>query len=232
MWKLLFKLYLVILHLLILFTLYYGYSYLSIFNSSSFLEQRQNTVFYDSMLSYLKRVDNNNNQNSTIFIGDSIVQGLCTSCIVEKSINFGIGGDTTKGVLQRIKHYKSLNNSQNIVLSIGINDLYRKKINREIINNYKKILDYLSHKKAKLIVMGIFPIVDLPHLEDNKIINELNVVIKKLCESYNQCHFMNLTSKLVDSTGNLKKEYHIGDGIHLNNKSYFIWQDNLKKILK
>ena len=33
---------------------------------------------------------------ATVFIGDSITQGLATSAVVPLSVNYGIGGDTTQ----------------------------------------------------------------------------------------------------------------------------------------
>ena len=43
---------------------------------------------------------------SVVFIGDSITQGLPVSAIVANGINYGIGGDTTVGVLRRLSQIR------------------------------------------------------------------------------------------------------------------------------
>ena len=51
-------------------------------------------------------------EGATIFIGDSITQGLATSAVSNQSVNYGIGSDTTLGVLKRLPYYNSMNSAK------------------------------------------------------------------------------------------------------------------------
>ena len=42
-------------------------------------------------------------RGSILFFGDSITEMLCASAIADKAENFGIGGDTTLGLLHRLQ---------------------------------------------------------------------------------------------------------------------------------
>lgn len=59
------------------------------------------TQHYVETAVFLERIDNNIPDEAVIFIGDSGIQGLCVSAVVCPSVNFGIGTDTTVGVLKR-----------------------------------------------------------------------------------------------------------------------------------
>lgn len=80
------------------------------------------TPHYHRMLEYHKRMDGNVLTGSVIFFGDSITQGLCVSAVASHSVNYGIGSDTTFGVLERLKYYRSINRADVVVISIGVND--------------------------------------------------------------------------------------------------------------
>ena len=80
--------------------------------------------YYSQILEYHKRMDSAVPKNSVIFIGDSLTQGFPVSAAWWPSTNYGIGADTTYGVINRLEQYThSIANSQAVVLAIGINDL-------------------------------------------------------------------------------------------------------------
>ena len=79
------------------------------------------------------KIDLRPNQ-TIVFIGDSIIQGLYVSAVTENGVNFGISGDTTAGVLERIDKYTILNKARAVVIAIGINDIPRRN-NKKIIEN-------------------------------------------------------------------------------------------------
>jgi hypothetical protein len=74
------------------------------------------TPHFKRMLTYHKRMDGNIPSGAVIFIGDSITQGLAVSAVYPKSVNYGIGSDTTIGVIKRLSDYKSLSRARAIVI--------------------------------------------------------------------------------------------------------------------
>ena len=192
----------------------------------------ESTPHFKRMLTYHKWMDGNVPYGAVIFIGDSITQGLAVSAVFPKSVNYGIGSDTTIGVLERLSSYKSLTRAKAIVIAIGVNDLNQHN-NAEIIENFKKILNKLPIN-IPIIISAILPIDDKieKRIGGNIRINNLNISITSLCNKYKNVHFLNTKTLLIDSDFNLSDTYHIGDGIHLNTSGYNIWINKLKQALK
>ena len=190
------------------------------------------TPHFKRMLSYHKRIDGNVPDGAVIFIGDSITQGLAVIAVSPKSVNYGIGSDTTIGVLERIPAYKSLSHAKAIIIAIGVNDL-RRRDNDEIIKNYKQILKKLP-ENIPIIANAILPVDEeiRNQTRRNDRISSLNIALNSICDGYKNVYFVNLSKQLIDSGNNLADSYHVGDGIHLNTKGYNVWIKELKKALK
>lgn len=200
------------------------------------------TQHYKRMLIYHAWMEGNVPKDAVLFFGDSIIQALYTSTIIDRAVNFGIGGDTTFGLLQRITKYNSIKNSKAIVLSVGINDTYRRE-NHEILQNYKSILSKIP-QGISIILNAVLPvdeenfkkriskfILNKTDIKFNTKIFRLNKNLKELCSSLDNCHFLDSGKKLRDSVGQLKKKYHVGDGVHLNTDGYKILIHDLKNLV-
>ncbi len=188
------------------------------------------TEHYEQMVRYHERMDSNVPDGAIIFIGDSITQGLYVSAVFTPSVNYGIGNDTTLGVLRRLSAYNSLKRAGACVVAIGVNDL-RRRDNEEILKNYSSIINALP-ANLPIIISGVIPVderVKRELAETNKRIKVLNNGLKTLCDSYGKiCIFTDSGPGLIDSSGNLKEEYHEGDGIHLNGEGNAAWIKDLK----
>ncbi len=190
------------------------------------------TQHYNNMLPFHLRIDGNVPEGAVLFIGDSITQGLCVSAVTDKGVNLGIGYDTTFGVLKRVALYASVNKARSVMLAVGINDIITyKKTDDEIIKNYKKII--LSFPENLLIIISaILPIDEhIKGVTVNKKIVNINKRLVDLCASTKNCNFVDSGKKMIGPDGNLKADYHIGDGIHLNATGYEIWIEDLKAVL-
>lgn len=187
--------------------------------------------YYDRITTYHFRMDGNVPDGATIFIGDSITQGLATSAIAKLSVNYGIGSDTTLGVLNRVREYESLTRANAIVLAIGVNDLGRRS-DEQIITNYKDILDSLP-KNIPVVVSAILPVDESVQAvnSENKRIIRVNILLDELTRAYDAVIFSNAGSLLRDSDNNLKSDFHVGDGVHLNSEGYQIWIQELRRAL-
>ncbi|MCI2282236.1 GDSL-type esterase/lipase family protein [Colwellia sp. MSW7] len=176
------------------------------------------------------RTDKNLSRGKVIFIGDSHVQGLAVNEVTRHGINFGIGRDTSKIVLKRIKEYQSIQSAKAIVFSFGINDL-QYRTSKEIIENYKKIFDSTPKDTIK-IVCAVFNIDTGTALlsVNNNDIRLLNNKLAKFSSNYENTTFLNINSTL-NHNYELLSQYHIGDGIHLNTGGYQVWIDALKETL-
>jgi len=188
--------------------------------------------YYNRLVEYHLRMDSSIPDGATIFIGDSITQSLATSAVSDLSVNYGIGSDTTVGVLKRLTLYESINIAKAVVLAIGINDL-KQSDNDEVLGNYKKILNLLS-KKQFIIVSAIMPVDErVVHTASvtNERIDEINSEIGLLVDTYENVYFVNSGILLKNRDGNLKAEFHVGDGVHINAAGYQVWIRLLREVL-
>ncbi len=189
------------------------------------------TPYYYTMSSLYKRVDKDVPDNSVLFIGDSLIQGLAVSAVSLYSINYGIGGDTTFGVLKRLPHYSSLTRVRMVVIAIGVNDLKRRD-NAEIAENYLKMVGVVP-STTPILFSAILPVdeVTSKKVGFNNRIRKINKNLKDICMNNQRLHFVDVASLITDSHGNLYSDYHIGDGVHLNSSGNRIWISELKESL-
>ena len=107
------------------------------------------------------RVDKD--QKAVVFIGDSITQGWGDDFSGffpgVKVANRGIGGDTTRGMLIRLKDDVIALNPSCVVLMMGTNDLEEGAAPETIAGNFKLIVVELKKHNANLpiIVCQVFP---------------------------------------------------------------------------
>lgn len=188
------------------------------------------TDHFRRMLRYHLRMDGNVPDGAVLFVGDSLFQGLCTDAVACPSVNYGIGQDTTVGVLVRLPQYRSLLRASAMVLEIGANDLDRRD-NRQIIENYRRILEAVP-RSVPVVCCAMLPVngrlMSPPDESANARIREFNASLKALCSGDPRCVFVDPTNRLVDAEGNLAAALQDGDGVHPNSDGNRIWIEELR----
>ena len=193
-------------------------------------QKNEITKHYKKMTSFHSRIDKNLDSNSILFIGDSHIQGLAVSSIVSHGVNFGIGMDTTVGVLRRLPTYKSLTYSRAVVLAIGFNDLQRRD-NNEIIENFKKIFALIPGH-SKIILCSLHKVGSMKHKKFNKRIEKLNESLNSLSQEYRNVLYLRTFNDIHTPNNYLAREYLLNDNIHLSALGYDLWVRALRKALK
>lgn len=190
---------------------------------------------YHKKLIHHQNVDQQVPNGSILFIGDSITESLNVTNVYPNSINYGIAGDTTVGVLKRLPAYNSLPQSSCIVLAIGVNDMkYRN--DDEIISNIRKILNRLP-SNVPILVSAILPLDMKVRSQDKHHTSERvksfnNKLQTMIHNEWHNVHFVDAGIHLKDKEEQLRDEFHIGDGLHLNSKGYQVWQNLLRSSLE
>lgn len=184
--------------------------------------------------------DNNKCESGrVVFVGDSITDG----CDLDKyyeglgAINRGISGDTTGGVLNRMKISAYDLKPSLIVLLIGTNDYQRipPHKNENILKNYRKILTGFKEKlpDTPVIVQSVYPIADVSFHNHYRYghgnIEDLNEGIKSLAEEYGY-YYADVYSLLVEGEEEMNMEYS-EDGLHPNEKGYEVISAYLRPII-
>jgi len=189
-------------------------------------------LHYFTMLDYHQSTDTLLPPNQIFFIGDSITQGLATSAVIDGGINFGIGGDTTHGVLQRLPSYLSLEQANIVILAIGLNDFNYRPLHA-ITGNFQQILKLIP-STVPVLISAVLPIDErvASVKVDNDQIYELNKQLQRLAKQDAKYLYIDAGPSLRDAAGNLQGQMHQGDGVHLSPKGYSLWISALQRGLE
>lgn len=202
---------------------------LGLWNSA---DLRRRSGYADTFACHV-RSDGNVPDGAVVFIGDSTIQGLCGAAIASNSVNYGIAGDTTRGVLERLPAYESLARARAIVIAVGVNDLSGLP-DWKIVRNWTAIADGLP-AHVPVYFNAILPLDERCQStwagRNRGLIRALNEQLAALLASRPNRHFIDPTARLLDATGNLSPAFHAGDGLHLNAAGNAIWIETLRAAL-
>ena len=183
-------------------------------------------------------------KNQTVLLGDSITDFFnwyelfydYSKKSGQAVYNRGISGDTTDRLLERLPENVLNIEPKNIVLLIGTNDIGRGLPLSMSIENISKIIE--NTKKVcpdiNFILQAVYPINrgmrDSFEKRSNEKIELMNKEFEKISKRHN-CVWLDITDKLKDETGNLKKDFTY-DGLHLKVSAYKLVAENIIPLLK
>ena len=174
-------------------------------------------------------------QRAVVFLGDSITQGwgdnMGNSFPGMKVANRGISGDTTRGVLIRLKEDVIALNPAAVVLLIGTNDL-EEGADPEVINgDLKLILAELKHHDPKMpvVLCQVFPSSETKKRPAEKI-RRINQLYAATVRGDAQVTLIETWPLFAGEHGDAKLE-EFPDLLHPNEAGYAKWSAALRPIL-
>jgi len=172
--------------------------------------------FYQQELQEIKDMK----PSKTIFLGDSLTHRHNWSNF--KASNMGIDGDTTDGVLTRMRLSEK---ADTIVLMIGANDILQRTAMTKIQKNYTKILNnFKAHQN--IYILSVLPVVDERQTKAlNQDILTLNAWLKREVKKHKMT-YVNFHPHFLQGKGLAHPL--TTDGIHLTNKGYKLWEKLLR----
>ena len=193
-----------------------------------------------NLIQYSK-YDSSNNMKNIVFFGDSITEQYKLDKFFHEPyiINKGVGGDKTEDLLERIEKDVYQYNPSDVIILVGINDIFHDINDDDILLNIETIVNdiKLNRPAANIFVESIYPINEKlinenkEHKVYNKNIKSINKEIKQMCLQ-NGVTYINVFDSLTDEEGNLKKLY-TKEGLHLTNLGYLrvtsVLQEYIKK---
>lgn len=182
-----------------------------------------------------KEENNHKYFENTVFMGDSITEGLSEFDIVNKYNVFGFKGDTVVKAMDHIDKIKNLN-PKNLVLLYGMNDVIAFGGTSDGKTTFKdKYSTLVNELKSKFKDVNIFLISPLPvrpnAANTNKYLTENNI------NQFRECVKEVATKadvKYIDmvSLANEQNNLYEPDGIHFKYEFYPIWLDYIKNYVK
>jgi lysophospholipase L1-like esterase len=174
-------------------------------------------------------------QGAVVFLGDSITQGWADDVggafAGMKVANRGISGDTSRGVLIRLKDDVLSLQPAAVVLLIGTNDLAENATPDQIAGNVKLILgDIKKHnEKTPVILCQVMPSSASKQRPADKI-KQINTLLAAAVKGDPQVTFIETYTLFANAEGDAKLE-EFPDLLHPNKDGYAKWASAIKPVL-
>ena len=174
-------------------------------------------------------------QGALVFLGDSITQGWGGNFRGHfkgvKVANRGISGDTTRGVLIRLKEDVLSLNPKGVVILIGTNDLEEKATPEVIAGNLKLIIAALKKHNSKMpiILCNTFPSSAAKRRPADQI-KKINQLYFAAVKGDAQITVLDTWLLFADAKGDAKKP-EFPDLLHPNQIGYDKWAAALRPLL-
>lgn len=178
-------------------------------------------------------------KHEIIFLGNSITDGAEWAELFKnpRIKNRGISGDTTDGVLYRLKEVTS-SAPDKVFLMIGINDLSRDVSKETVFENICKIATQIKEDspKTRVFIQSILPVNAslgkfAKHTNKGAEVIWVNDQLKDWC-GQNKFKYIDLYSRLVSpGTQELNPDF-TNDGLHLTSGGYLQWADRIRADVK
>lgn len=163
-----------------------------------------------------------------VFLGDSITDG----CNLQKyypqykTLNRGIGGDTTSGLLTRLKISVYDVKPKVCVMLIGANNMDTMfKDYEDILRGFEKNIPDTEIVLVSLTAMGG------DFRDKNQLAQNNNLRIKSLADDYGY-HYVDVFKLLLDKKTNEIFSEYSQDGVHLTDKGYSVMTSAINEKLE
>jgi lysophospholipase L1-like esterase len=164
----------------------------------------------------------------TAFVGDSLTEHGDWQALLpgQHVINFGVGGNTTHDLLDRLDEVVEAGPST-VVVEIGTNDFAWRLPLEQVVENIEAILARLREKlpDAKIVMQSILP----RQPEYAHVVRSVNEQLERYVPTIS-CPYVDLWPALADENGGLKPEF-TTDGLHLTDAGYAAWFEALRPAL-
>lgn len=169
-----------------------------------------------------------------IFIGSSSIRMWTT---LEEDfadmlvLNHGFGGSEYSDLIQHQQLLIEEFEPSMVVVYAGDNDIANKEEPAAIANEADLFVDGLRRiaNGAPVIVLSAKPSIARWELKDKYV--ELNTLLKTMCDNYEHAVFVDVWTPMLKADGELKLNLFLQDGLHMNEKGYELWKNQLLPFL-
>ena len=174
-------------------------------------------------------------QGALVFFGDSITQGWgddMGNAFDTKVANRSISGDTTRGMLLRLKEDVLSLKPSGVVMLMGTNDLEEGADPAMIAENLELIIKELKASNAKMpiVLCTVFPSHESKKRPADKI-KEINKLYADVVKGDRQVTVIDTWTMFADEKGNARKP-EFDDLLHPTALGYQMWGNTMRPVLE
>lgn len=190
---------------------------MKIFGGSDRQREQKKRYFHEQNSAFHARIDEMLPEGCVLFFGDSAIHGLYVNEISPVGVNFGIGGDKIDQVGSRIESCDSLSSASAVVVWTGFNDLAgAPRELEEIMSDYTSLINSIP-KQIPIVCVGLPPVDEQVYAKAmNSSIDRFNGEVEKISRAREEVSYLDPAAWFSDEQGHLRRELHVGDGVHLN----------------
>lgn len=192
-----------------------------------------NTVRLDPIGLSLLKVPTQKSQPTLVIYGDSRAELWKEPLLLnDRTLNLGIGGQTTEQILLRYEHHLSKLKPRIALIQAGINDLKtiplfpenERKIIEKCKANLKRITELCQAGNTHVIISTIFPTGEISFQRSLVWSERVNLAIGEVNQYIESLKGLNVsvlvTKDVLTGEGGRLKKHFIRDFLHLNDKGY------------
>ena len=147
-------------------------------------------------------------------------------------LNRGFGGSTTNDLLFFIDTLITPYQPRKVFIYEGDNDLGNGQEPDEVLSAAIKLTRKIKDKLPSTEVLFICPKPSIARWELKDKYELFNSKLKSWCATQKGVVFIDVWTPMLDSTGNVRKDIFIEDGLHMNAIGYEIWKNIIAPYLK
>ncbi len=166
------------------------------------------------------------------FIGDSLTEWFDWQkrFPAYRVTNLGISGEPVEGLLNRLERIRrTVDSPDYLFIMTGINNIAMEHY--DIMGTYREIVSRLASwlSSTKIVVQSLLP-VRLDWI-NNSVIKDINRHLKQTAGEFSS-EYLDVYRLFTDPAGHAKREYLLDDGVHLSEKGYQAWAEEVERFLK
>lgn len=166
-------------------------------------------------------------KNGIVFVGSSSFtnwKALETVFKDYKAINRGFGGSTLEQANYYIADLVYPYEPRQVVIYSGENDIASDHTSAlETLNRFATFFTNIRNKYPRAAVLYISIKNSPSRTRYAETMTHTNLLIKNYLAHYNNTHFVDVNSKMLDKNKQLRPELFLEDMLHLNPAGYAIW---------
>jgi lysophospholipase L1-like esterase len=192
---------------------------------------------YEDEISAYEKKDSLNGitQGQILFIGSSSIRkwyDLPQDMYPIPTINRGFGGSTMPEAVYYFNRMVLPYKPASIVLYEGDNDITADFLTHEVVLSSFKLFVQLTENylpDTHIYFLSIKPSPAREKYLDKMLIT--NVLIEEYCNNKRHLHYIDITEKMFNSYGEIRRDIFVRDMLHMNREGYKIWAKIIKKAL-